>query len=624
MPDPPTAPDTRAEGITLTLETGCHYAAVREAGLALKEWLGPWGVNANDRDGLMLATVEAGNNAVEHAEAAGRDLPLRFDFCLRADWVEIRVTDHTPGFDWPAEVDLPDPSSEGGRGLFLIRALTDEAAYFRGPNQNLLVMRKRRPPGAPPPGKAESAFAAKLGETEVALEAMTAELSSTYESLTALFRYSAELGRGADGRELAGRLVSDLLQITQADAVLLRLASPDGRRLEPFLGWPDGPKPAGGDAGSPQGLDLLAVPDSAPIAAEVQAAQTRQDVWFGPDHPLEASDPLRRRAGLQCGLCHPFFAANQLIGTAVLGRRAAAPGFTAAQVNLLHTFTDFLGIHVASARAQEQRTRIRLLERELQIAADIQRSLLPATLPSCPPFALAASCLSAREVGGDFYDVVAVGADVPSPASAAAAAAGIPGPAPDGLLLVIADVMGKGVPAALFAAMLRNAIRSMPHLFSHPGHLLETVNRTLFADLSRVDMFATAKAVFADRAHRVLISASAGHSPLLLASPGQPPQPADDSGLPLGIDFRTTYAEHRIRLRPDDVALLYTDGVTEARDPSGAMFGEQRLTDWLAEATRPRPTVESLKASLLRRLSDFCAGASAADDQTFVLLHHTR
>src|SRR5213078_2814923 len=127
--------------------------------------------------------------------------------------------------------------------------------------------------------------------------------------------------------------------------------------------------------------------------------------------------------------------------------------------------------------------------RELDIARNIQQSLLPKTFPSLPGFGLAGFCLSARQVGGDFFDVL--------PLSSHSA------------LLVVADVMGKGVPAALFAATLRTLIRAMAEWTHRPGELLARVNRLMYDELSGVDMFITAQLALADTRQGRLIVASA-------------------------------------------------------------------------------------------------------------------
>jgi serine phosphatase RsbU (regulator of sigma subunit) len=384
-----------------------------------------------------------------------------------------------------------------------------------------------------------------------------------------------------------------LLHIAEADGVVLRLAATDGQQLDTALVLP-------AKAGVTLGPVVLG--DPAAVFVEARAARTRMDIWFSPEEPLDKEDPLRAAMPLGNGICHAFGVAGQLVGTATLGRLAAQKPFTAAQVNLLHTFVDFLAIQIVNARLLAERTAARVTRRELEIAADIQRSLLPAQLPACPPFCLAAACESALQVGGDFYDVV---------------------PAGDGAaLLVIADVMGKGVPASLFAAVLRSTVRSMRHLYAQPGELLEAVNKTLFPDLSRVNMFITATVVYVDAERGGLISASAGHCPLIYFSPGTEKFATSQSGYPLGIEANSAYRQTVNALPGGAAALLYTDGLTEARNGDGEFLGEQDLRQFFAEAVEQTPDAEGAKNLLLRRLAEFRGAAPLADDQTLILIRH--
>ncbi len=491
----PAASTLRREVRTaLRLEAACEFSAVRAATLAVRVWLVETGLPAADLDAWELALVEAANNAVKYAGPAARELPVTIEVSRGEREVEVRLTDHTAGFDWPAEVDLPDPDSESGRGLFLIKSLTDQVAYLRHAGGNVLVLRRAAPlavgGGVPAVGQLQN----RLAEAETALTDMTAELASSYESLVALFRYSSELGAQMDLQDFSQRLLKDLMQIAEADCAVLRLVSPDGKKLEAPLVLPADGKPA---------LPPVALAGGV-ASVEAGAARNRQDIWFNAAEPLAGDDPLRAAMPVGNGICHAFYMADQLVGTATLGRRLADKPFTAAQVNLLHTFLDFLAIQIVNARLLDERTAARVTRRELQIAADIQRSLLPANIPACLPFEISAACRNALQVGGDFYDLI---------------------PAGDGaLLLVIADVMGKGVPAALFAAVLRSTIRSMPQLFDQPGELLTAANRTLYPDLSLVDMFVTAKIAYLDPRRQKLTTASAGHCPLLLCQPGAPPR----------------------------------------------------------------------------------------------------
>ncbi|MCP5526676.1 MAG: SpoIIE family protein phosphatase [Verrucomicrobiales bacterium] len=600
MPPSESAPVAPASPVRLAawrVDAECAYAPVRDATRSARAFMEAQGLSRAETAAWELALVEAANNAVQHATGPGRRQPVRFEVLCDERGVEVRLTDHTPGFDWPDDPSLPEPESESGRGLFLIRALVDATEYLRGPGANVLVLRRMRElsEAGERGGMRDDPqeLAQRLAEYEAALTNMTSELASSYESLTALFRYSAELGAGGDLKDFAGRLVSDLLLVAGADHAVVRLFHPEPPRLELFLTAPPGDRFAD---------DVLLSHEHG--CTECQALATRQDIWFKPvggDGEGGRSCGGASGSGLT-GICHPFFADGKPVGTVSLVREGSDQSFTAAQISLLHTFVDFLGIQITNARLLEARTQARLVERELEIAAEIQRALLPASLPSCPPFELAASAEAARQVGGDFYDARPAG--------------------PGGLFVVIADVMGKGVPAAFFASMLRNAVRCLQPLYAHPGRLLTKLNRGLFEDLSRVDMFATVQVAYLDAVSAAVVTASAGHSPPLLCTAEGRMERVDAAGLPLGIEPGTIYEETRMPLAPGSWALLYTDGLTEARAPDGALFGEARLTAWLNRREGLRASATARRDDLLRTLAGYRKGTPAADDETFILVCH--
>ena len=371
-----------------------------------------------------------------------------------------------------------NPDSESGRGLYLITSLMDYAGYFRGPDENLLVLRKARPAGRTQP--APSGFVVQAlacpspslspdkgipTENDRVIHDLVEELSSCYESLSAIFRYSAELGKTGRLQEFARRLFDDLLHIIGAEWFVLRLAARDGSRLEvfvasePALELPGSPSLAA-EATSTGRAKLPLSPNISP-SLETEAAATHQIVWFDSAKNPAPHDPLVKLKPGSAGLVQPILLGDQFIGTAALGRRlppnpsSARDGqvFTAAQTNVVNTFADFLAIQIANARFQEEQLHQRLVTHELEIARNIQRSLLPAALPQLPGFSLAAFCRSAQAVGGDFYDAIKIN--------------------DHSLLLVIADVMGKGIPAAMFAAILRTVLRASPELTAatlRPAH----------------------------------------------------------------------------------------------------------------------------------------------------------
>ena len=590
------ASSTRSEHrISLRVESACELAAVRAAVAQVSGWLAEKNFSEAELGAWELALVEAANNAVKYADAAARARPVIIEISAGERDVEVRVTDHTAGFDWPPEIKLPDENAERGRGLYLMKSLTEEIFYLRHPDQNVLVLRRARPAATEMfPDSAQ--LQQKLADAETALTDMTSELSSSYESLVALFRYSSELGTQTNLQEFSQRLLHDLVPLAEADGAVLRLVSADGKKLETQFVLPEKNSTA---------LPPLTLLDDYLKSVETRAARQRQDIWFSPEEPLDKNDPLRSAMPVGNGVCHAFYVADQFVGTATIGRLAADKPFTAAQVNLLHTFVDFLAIQIVNAKLLDERTATRVTRRELEIAADIQRSLLPAQLPACAPFALAASCTSALQVGGDFYDAI------PAPAGTA--------------LLIIADVMGKGVPAALFAAVLRTTIRSMPQLFSQPGELLTAANKILSPDLSRVDMFITAAAVFVNPRGGEIIVASAGHCPLMLAGGGKSwSGDPKNSGLPLGIEEKTFYPQTAYALPPGGAALLYTDGLTETRNGDGEMLGDKNLLVLLAEAATQFPDAERAKNLLLARLAAYRGSAPLTDDETFFLIRNQK
>jgi serine phosphatase RsbU (regulator of sigma subunit) len=288
-----------------------------------------------------------------------------------------------------------------------------------------------------------------------------------------------------------------------------------------------------------------------------------------------------------------------LIGTVAIGKRGSDVPFTAVHANVVHTFADFLATQIVNVQLQEEQVHTRLLSRELEIAQNIQRSLLPRSLPALSGYGLAGYCESARQVGGDFYDVLKMDEN--------------------SALLIIADVMGKGMPAAMFAAVLRSLLRAVPEWTSQPAALLGRANRLLFEELSGVDMFITAQLAYVDTARQRMITASAGHCPLLFAN-GRHVKPIAPEGLPLGIMADATFTAHTETLSSHSRVLLYTDGLTEARNQHGELFGQERLTQWFADKVQSEPSADELKSHLAEYLNEFQSNAAPADDQTFLVM----
>lgn len=169
-----------------------------------------------------------------------------------------------------------------------------------------------------------------------------------------------------------------------------------------------------------------------------------------------------------------------------------------------------------------------------------------------------------------------------------------------GLLLTIADVMGKGVPAAMFSAILRTVLRSQQELASQPAALLQRANQLLFDDLDRVDMFIAVQLVYVDPKSRYGLCASAGHCPPLVGNPVSGEYLSIEAdGPPIGIVRDLQFEDNRFEMPDGTRLILYTDGVTEARNVARELWGDDTLAKWWKEAT-----VKQASASDLKKVSD--------------------
>jgi serine phosphatase RsbU (regulator of sigma subunit) len=235
------------------------------------------------------------------------------------------------------------------------------------------------------------------------------------------------------------------------------------------------------------------------------------------------------------------------------------------------------------------------LEHELQVARRIQESILPRELPSPPGWQLACRWQPAQAVSGDYYDCLAF---------------------PDGSLgLLIADVSGKGVPAALVMATTRSILRAALHGDSQPGPLLARVNDLLYPDIPP-NMFVTCFYALLESSTGRLRFANAGHPlPYLHASGATSELRA--TGMPLGLMPGMDYEEKEALFEPGASLLLYSDGCTEAHNPQGEMFGLERLRQFLAAHSAELDPIPFL----LERLAAFTGPAwEQEDDITLISL----
>lgn len=239
------------------------------------------------------------------------------------------------------------------------------------------------------------------------------------------------------------------------------------------------------------------------------------------------------------------------------------------------------------------------LEHELQVAREIQMSILPRSLPQLSEFEFGARVVPARAVGGDFFDFIVLG--------------------PDRVGIAIGDVSDKGVPAAIFMAMTRSLVRAEATRAQSPREALEQVNRHLLG-MNEAGMFVTMLYGMLDREKRTFSYARAGHTLPLYCDPrGTVAVPSHRIGQPLGVLPSPSIDEQTLALPPGSTLLIYTDGITEAMNDRWECFGSGRLHDALSCHCRIAP--HELCDRLIEVVTEYQQASLPHDDIALVVVH---
>ena len=249
--------------------------------------------------------------------------------------------------------------------------------------------------------------------------------------------------------------------------------------------------------------------------------------------------------------------------------------------------------------AQAQIIEKEKLERELQLAAQIQLSILPRTLPAIKGYTFGAQIVPARHVGGDLYDFIPLNDDV--------------------MAIVIGDVSDKGVPAAIFMAQTHALIRAEARQNRSPRETLERVNQYLL-EMNASGLFVTVLYGLLNRVTHEFQYARAGHElPIVRLADGTLVTPPQGEGAPLGIFDFVLLDEEKIKLPPGSTMLLLTDGVTEAFNPEREQFGIERIHAFMR--AHPQATAQELCDDMLNHIAAYRSTAPVHDDITVVAVH---
>ena len=313
--------------------------------------------------------------------------------------------------------------------------------------------------------------------------------------------------------------------------------------------------------------------------------------------PIEDKIKLEKN---QIVLSVPLLYQNRLIGLINLGPKKSGQVYSQDDLDLLQTVAGNAAIALINAHLHQEDLLKQRLENEILMARHIQQSLLPKSDPVLPGFEIVGYSQPATLVGGDYFDYIPV--------------------SPNRLFVLVGDVAGKGMPAALYMSKVQGMVHVAAGIYNRPKKLLVDINRHIYERLDR-RYFITMLAALLDGRQRKMIISRAGHMPVLIQRDGKIEQVLS-RGIGLGLEkgeiFERELEETEFKLRPGDLCLFYSDGLVETQNAHGEFYGEERLIQFLEN--RNSEPAASLKEALLQDLKAFQQGQKQQDDITFVII----
>jgi phosphoserine phosphatase RsbU/P len=410
--------------------------------------------------------------------------------------------------------------------------------------------------------------------------------------LSALLEFSNRLLGHHSVDSLMRHLVEEVRRLLRADACAILLPNATGDRIEfrAASGWRHDPVAArhsvSADEHSGPGRVILT---QQPLLIS-DAVEDPQGIFI-PD--WMAAEEFRGHWVI------PLLAEGSAIGALAVDMRRPQPAADD-DIRLLQLMATQAALALETARLQEESLRQERLAEQMEVARQIQESLLPDDAPEVPGWDFAATYRPAQAVGGDFYDYFY-----------------LPGP-PLRMGVVIADVADKGVPAALYMALSRTVIRTSALGGRRPAAVLTRANSIIRED-SKSDMFLTACYATFDLSSGRMVISNAGHNrPFLWRANNGKGSEVKTHGIVLGAFEEITLEEREAVLDLGDAVLLYSDGVTDATNGQGKNFGEERLLQVVVE--NAEHGAHALIEAILTAIDEFTGGNAQYDDMTLVAI----
>jgi sigma-B regulation protein RsbU (phosphoserine phosphatase) len=414
----------------------------------------------------------------------------------------------------------------------------------------------------------------------------TAPSESSSDRLALLLRLSQTFNSSLDLDEVLNRVMDEVIGVTGAERGFLMLHEDDGRTV----------------FSAARGIARETIDDPEFLISRSVVERVAHD-----GEPIMTSDAqvddrfsMRQSVkflGLRSILCVPLEAKGRLLGVVYVDNRLQTGLFTEDDLDLLVAVASSAATAIENARLYKVAVEQGRMERELQVARELQASLLPSETPQLDRWDFAAYWRPAREVAGDYYDFIPLG---------------------DGTLgLVIADVSDKGMAAALFMALTRSMVRASAGRAPSPAKAISNANQMISADATR-GMFVTLFYGELDPTIGQLTYVNAGHNPPLLYRVGEDRlDTLSRTGMALGVVGDSLFDEGTVRFNAGDFIVLYTDGVTDATDAQEESFGLERLRQLVLH--NRRETAANVVAGITGAVEGFVGSTTPFDDVTIVV-----
>ena len=313
--------------------------------------------------------------------------------------------------------------------------------------------------------------------------------------------------------------------------------------------------------------------------------------------PRDYADYIRKEKYV---LSLPVLVKDEFVAALNLGEKPEGSPYTDEDIDLLKTICSNISVVYENSKLRLEEIRKNKIEEELKVAKNIQEGLLPEKEYKCEFLEISCSSSPARIIGGDFFDIICLD--------------------DENVLIVIADVSGKGLPAALYMAKVQALIRFAAKVFRTPKDIIIEVNKQIFGKFERHSFVTVSLGLFNTK-KQILRFIRAGHNPAIFARNGSV-ELLNTSGIGLGLDrdylFSKHLDEHEIKLESNSLVLFYTDGLNEAMNKNKEEFGMERLINIIKQNKHLSPA--EINKKLESEVKSFVKDAEQHDDITFVVV----